>query len=58
MPRYDYKCKKCGVIEIEHKMNEKVKICPKCGEKIEKLINSPSISFKGEGWTPKYHENK
>ena len=58
MPRYDYKCKKCGIIEIEHRMNEKIEECPKCKGKIKKLISSSDFILKGEGWTPKHYGDK
>ena len=35
--RYDYNCKKCGIIEISHSMNETIDKCPQCGcREIEK----------------------
>jgi len=42
MPTYDYKCNKCGVIEIFHGMSEDNKtICPECDSQgLTKLISA------------------
>lgn len=52
-PTYDYRCKKCGY-EFEKFQNisdPKVKICPKCGGNVERLISGGSgIIFKGSGF--------
>lgn len=55
MPAYDYECPKCGTMEIEHKITEKVEECPKCKERGEKtlinrLISLTSFQLKGKGW--------
>lgn len=44
MPTYDYKCEKCGIIEIFHQMSEHDKtVCPECNTKgLEKQIGSGS----------------
>jgi putative FmdB family regulatory protein len=55
MPTYEYKCKKCGnVFEVFHSMSsEPVKLCPKCGGEVKKLIGSGAGTiFKGTGF---YH---
>jgi putative FmdB family regulatory protein len=55
MPTYEYKCKKCGnVFEVFHSMNsEPVKLCPKCGGEVKKLIGTGAGPiFKGSGF---YH---
>ena len=52
MPIHEYKCEKC------HKRFEKLqKIsdkpctkCPSCGGPLRKLISSPAIQFKGNGF--------
>lgn len=52
MPIYEYRCKKCGdQQEVFQKMADKQPTkCRKCGGRLEKLISSPAIQFKGEGW--------
>ena len=52
MPIYEYRCKKCGAQrEVFLKMSDKQPTkCEKCGGRLEKLISSPAIQFKGEGW--------
>ncbi len=52
MPIYEYRCKKCNTkIEVFQKLNDKPPTrCKKCGGRLEKMISSPAIQFKGEGW--------
>lgn len=53
MPTYDYKCEKCShVFEVFQLMKAvRVKACPECGGKVERLIGSGSgIIFKGSGF--------
>ena len=52
MPIYEFRCKKCSLQhEVFMKMSDKPPAkCPKCGGRLEKLISSPAIQFKGEGW--------
>ena len=51
MPRYDYRCEKCGIIEILKGMNDVVDKCPKCGSGIERIFNSPpGLKFMGPGF--------
>ena len=61
MPTYEYKCKKCGnVFEVFHSMSsEPVKICPKCGGEVKKLIGSGAGTiFKGTGFYHTDYKNK
>jgi putative FmdB family regulatory protein len=61
MPTYEYKCKKCGnVFEVFHSMNsEPVKLCPKCGGEVKKLIGSGAGTiFKGTGFYHTDYKNK
>lgn len=61
MPRYDYKCLKCGyVVEVEHGADETPTVtCPKCGHpKTKKLIGNVGVTFKGSGWTRKSQQLK
>jgi putative FmdB family regulatory protein len=40
MPKYDYKCEKCGTFEVEQKMADpKLTECPKCGGAVRRLIS-------------------
>jgi putative FmdB family regulatory protein len=61
MPLYEYKCKKCKHrLEVIQKVNDSpLGACPKCGGKLEKLVSSPAIQFKGSGWyiTDYAHKN-
>jgi putative FmdB family regulatory protein len=52
MPIYEYECKKCGErTEVLQKAKDKpLDRCPKCGGAVTKLISSPAIQFKGNGW--------
>ncbi|MCL2478848.1 MAG: zinc ribbon domain-containing protein [Treponema sp.] len=53
MPTYEYECKSCN-----HKFDvfqaisdEPVKICPKCGKEVRRLINGGmGVIFKGHGF--------
>ena len=51
MPLYEYFCKKDGRFELIRKFSDPpLKACPTCGRKVEKLLSSPAIQFKGAGW--------
>jgi putative FmdB family regulatory protein len=52
MPIYEYACRKCGErTEVLQKAKDKPpERCPKCGGAVVKLISSPAIQFKGNGW--------
>jgi len=53
MPTYEYRCKTCSYdFETFQKMtDEPVKICPKCGGKVERLISAGGgLLFKGSGF--------
>lgn len=52
VPIYEYECSKCGHrVEVIQKVNDApVKKCEKCKGKVERLISSPAIQFKGTGW--------
>jgi putative FmdB family regulatory protein len=59
MPRYDYECKNCGVVEIEHSMNERATVCPKCltGD-IKRIISGSSFILNGGGWYKDGYDKK
>lgn len=53
MPLYEYECRKCHHrFERIQKFSDKpVRRCPKCKTgRVEKLISSPAVHFKGTGW--------
>jgi len=52
MPLHEYKCTQCGhAFEALQKAKDKpLETCPKCGGPLRKLISSPAIQFKGNGW--------
>ena len=52
MPLYEYECTKCHrrTEKIENLKGPFLKKCPHCGGKLERLLSSPAIQFKGSGW--------
>ena len=52
MPLYEYQCVDCGrrTERIEKVSGPHLKKCPHCGGKVERLLSSPAIQFKGSGW--------
>jgi putative FmdB family regulatory protein len=53
MPLYEYRCEACGhQFEVIQKFSDApVDVCPSCGgSPVVKLLSSPAIQFKGEGW--------
>lgn len=53
MPTYDYECTKCKhTFELFQKITDKhLEKCPKCGQKVKRLIGSGSgVIFKGSGF--------
>ncbi|MBT9332132.1 FmdB family zinc ribbon protein [Paracidobacterium acidisoli] len=52
MPLYEYRCKSCGhqFEKIQSFSAPEEKVCPVCGEEVERLISAPAIQFKGSGW--------
>ena len=49
---YEYRCRKCGVqIErIRRYSDPPLETCESCGGKLERLVSSSAIQFKGSGW--------
>ena len=50
---YEYECAACGhrFERIQKFSDPPVEECPSCGEpKVQKLVSSPAIQFKGSGW--------
>ena len=53
MPRYDYKCFKCGDrFELEQSIkDDSITYCEICkSNKVQRIIRSVGISFKGSGF--------
>ena len=53
MPLYEYECRKCHhrFERIQQFSDKPVRRCPKCKTgRVEKLISSPAVHFKGTGW--------
>ena len=50
---YEYECAACGhrFERIQKFSDSPIEECPSCGErKVQKLLSSPAIQFKGSGW--------
>jgi putative FmdB family regulatory protein len=59
MPIYEYKCAKCGVVEVTQRITESpLKKCPNCKSKVERLISHSSFVLKGSGWYATDYANK
>lgn len=52
VPIYEYQCTKCGhrFEAIQKVSDSPLTKCEKCKGKVERLISSPAIQFKGSGW--------
>lgn len=51
MPRYEYKCKKCGrSFEVTHGISESVDSCEFCGGEVRRVFHPVGIVFKGSGF--------
>jgi putative FmdB family regulatory protein len=52
VPLYEYECQTCGHrFEMLQKMADSpLTVCVKCEGKVERLLSSPAIQFKGTGW--------
>ena len=52
MPLYEYECLECSHrFEMLQKVADSpLKVCVKCEGKVERLLSSPAIQFKGTGW--------
>ena len=52
MPIYEYQCEGCeDRFEIKQSMkDDPLTTCPRCGKRVQRLISSPAIMFKGSGW--------
>ena len=51
MPIYEYQCLKCGTFEVTQRITDKTLTkCPRCKNKVKKLISNTSFQLKGTGW--------
>lgn len=52
MPIYEYQCEACGkrMEKLQRLSDPPCKKCPTCGGTLRKLISSPAIQFKGNGF--------
>ena len=52
MPIYEYLCQSCGKkFEVLQKFSdEPLQTHPECGGKVDKLISTSALQFKGSGW--------
>ena len=52
MPRYDYRCDKCGhAFELRQSFSsEPVATCPRCEGVATRQFHAPPVFFKGSGW--------
>jgi len=52
VPIYEYQCESCAdKFEIKQGMkDDPLTACPRCGKRVQRLISSPAIMFKGSGW--------
>jgi putative FmdB family regulatory protein len=52
VPIYEYQCESCtDKFEVKQGMkDDALTACPRCGKRVQRLISSPAIMFKGTGW--------
>ena len=52
MPLYEYQCEACHkrFEKIQKFSDPPIETCPSCGGRVNKLLSSPAIQFKGTGW--------
>src|SRR5215468_4500753 len=59
MPIYEYKCNKCGVVEVMQRITEApLRKCPNCKGKVERMVSRSSFVLKGSGWYATDYANK
>ena len=59
MPIYEYKCNKCGVVEVMQRITEApLRKCPNCKSKVERMVSRSSFVLKGTGWYATDYANK
>jgi putative FmdB family regulatory protein len=59
MPIYEYKCDKCGIVEVMQRITEdRLEKCPNCNGNVERIISHTSFVLKGSGWYATDYANK
>ena len=59
MPIYEYKCNKCGVVEVMQRITEApLRKCPNCKSRVERMVSRSSFVLKGSGWYATDYANK
>ena len=58
MPRYTYTCEPCGSTTIHDApvkdRHTLAPTCAQCGIQMTLTVTPVGMSFKGQGWTPKF----
>jgi len=59
MPTYVYRCRECDqdLEVIQHFNEEPLKVCPRCGGPLYRVLFPPAIIFKGSGWYATDHKS-
>jgi predicted nucleic acid-binding Zn ribbon protein len=60
MPRWDFVCPACERVQEDYLLLSE-SLWPKCpdhGIDMVKRPSAPALSFKGPGWTPKFHKGQ
>jgi putative FmdB family regulatory protein len=52
LPLYEYQCQQCKAHfeKIQKFSDPPLRKCENCGGKLDRLVSSPAIQFKGSGW--------
>ena len=51
MPTYLYECDECGRFEKMQKItDDPLEECPECSSDVKRIIGSPGVIFKGNGF--------
>ncbi len=52
MPLYEYRCSTCGktLEKIQRFSDAPLEVHENCGGKLEKLVSTSALKFKGSGW--------
>lgn len=52
-----YRCTKCGVIELDHKIGIVKDVCPSCNSRLRRVFkDAPSVLFKGVPGSSGFHK--
>jgi putative FmdB family regulatory protein len=51
MPTYTYSCIHCGKTERTCPKEDRNRQYCECGSRLDRLLSTPSVQFKGEGFT-------